>query len=545
MVPDLNRVIEQVGRDKGIDKEILIDALEIAMITAAKKLFGVKKEIEAHYNEELGEVELFEFREVADVIEDPDTQISLEDAADIDLEAEIGDSLGVKLDTSSFGRISAQTAKQVIIQRVREAEREIIYNSFRERKGEIISGIVRRFEKKDVIVDLGRAEARLPREEQIPRENYRVGDRVRCFCLDIQKTSRGPQIILSRTHPHFLIKLFEAEVPEIYEGIVEIAAVAREPGSRAKIAVSSEDSDVDPVGACVGMKGARVQAVVQELRGEKIDIVPSSPDHARFVVNALAPAEISQVVIDDESGTMEIIVPDDQLSLAIGRRGQNVRLAAQLSGWKIDIKSETELAGQTKDVVELLKRISGVGNELIPHLSELGLYSVNNIVEATIEELMEIPSVGPKTAESIIEHAKAYLVELEGDSEEESTEAETKAEEQTDEESTEAETDAAEQTDEESTEAATDAEEQTDEESTEAATDAAEQTDESSESDQEQLAADEGDTEETQEETAAENSEEEETGEESEKSEDEQDAGVEEEEQSDEPESSEDEEVPE
>ncbi|HEY8368831.1 MAG TPA: transcription termination factor NusA [Thermodesulfobacteriota bacterium] len=344
MLVDLNRVIEQVGKDKGISKEILIEALENALLSAAKKEFGPQREIEARYNEQLGEVELFQFKTVVEKVTNTYTEISLEDAREIDPEAQIGDSLGIKMDSASFGRIAAQTAKQVIIQKVRDAERDIIYNEFQERQGELVNGIVQRFERGNIIVDLGRTEAVLLPRDQVPREAYRQGDRIRAYVMDIKKTPKGPQILLSRTHPGLLIKLFELEVPEISEGIVKIEAAAREPGGRAKIAVSSRDPDVDPVGACVGMKGSRVQAVVQELRGEKIDIVPYSEDPVRFVVNALAPAEVSDVRVDEENKTMEVLVPDDQLSLAIGKRGQNVRLAAKLTGWKLDIKSESRMS---------------------------------------------------------------------------------------------------------------------------------------------------------------------------------------------------------
>ncbi len=344
MFLDLNRVIEQVGKDKGIGKEILIEALENALLSAAKKEFGPQREIEARYNEQLGEVELFQFKTVVEQVQNTYTEISLEDAREIDPEAQVGDSLGIKMDSASFGRIAAQTAKQVIIQKVRDAERDIIYNEFQERQGELVNGIVQRFERGNIIVDLGRTEAVLLPRDQVPREAYRQGDRIRAYVMDIKKTPKGPQILLSRTHPGLLIKLFELEVPEISEGIVKIEAAAREPGGRAKIAVSSRDPDVDPVGACVGMKGSRVQAVVQELRGEKIDIVPYSEDPIRFVVNALAPAEVSDVRVDEENRTMEVLVADDQLSLAIGKRGQNVRLAAKLTGWKLDIKSESRLS---------------------------------------------------------------------------------------------------------------------------------------------------------------------------------------------------------
>lgn len=342
MILELNRVLEQVGKDKGISKAILIDAIESAVLIAAKKKYGADKEIEAHFNEDLGEVELFQFKTVVEDVVDPDNEVSHEKAVKEDPGVEVGDSLGMKLDASGFGRIAAQAAKQIIVQKLRDAERDNIYNEFRERKGEILNGIVKRFEHGDMIVDLGKTEAVLSQKEQVPGENYRPTERVRAYLVDVKKTSKGPNIILSRTHPGMVAKLFELEVPEIHEGIVKIKNVVREPGSRVKIAVVSEDRDIDPVGACVGMKGSRVQAVVQELKGEKIDIVEWVDDPARFVCNALSPAQIAKVIVHDAEKSMEVIVPDNQLSLAIGKRGQNVRLGAKLTGWKIDIFSESK-----------------------------------------------------------------------------------------------------------------------------------------------------------------------------------------------------------
>ena len=342
---NLANIIDQVGRDKGIDKEVLIEALESAMLKAAEKRFGANKEIEAHYSEESGEIELFLFKTVVEKVGDPDIEITLEAATALDSEAVLGDSLGVKLDAKEFGRIDAQTAKQIIIQKVREAERDIVYKEYGEKLGEIITGMVHRFEKGDMIVDLGRTEAIVPKKEQVRREGYRQGERIRGIVLNVTNEAKGPQVIMSRSNPQFLVKLFQMEVPEIYEGIVEIKGAAREPGERAKIAVVSHNSDVDPVGACVGVKGSRVQAVVQELKGEKIDIIHWSEDSAVFVKNTLSPAVISRVIVDDQEHTMEVIVPDDQLSLAIGKKGLNVRLAAKLTGWKIDIQTESEVSG--------------------------------------------------------------------------------------------------------------------------------------------------------------------------------------------------------
>lgn len=341
---DLKNIIDSIVKEKGIEKQIVLDALEQAVLSAANKKYRNTRDLEAHYNEEIGEVELFEFVTVVEEVIDSYKEIDLEEAREVDPGVEIGDSLGMKMDASDFTRIAAQTAKQVIIQKVREAERETIFNEFISRKDEMVNGIVRRYEKGDLIVDLGRAEAVLPHSEQAPREVYRQGDRIKALITKIEMTGKGPQIILSRINPLVLAKLFEAEVPEIAEGVVEIKGVVREPGSRSKIAVYSHDGNVDPVGACVGMRGARVQNVVSELRGEKIDIIPWSEDVARFACNALAPAVVSKIYIDEETKAMEIIVADDQLSLAIGKRGQNVRLAARLTGWKIDIKSESRAA---------------------------------------------------------------------------------------------------------------------------------------------------------------------------------------------------------
>lgn len=416
MISDLSRIIDQVGKDKGIDRNILIEALEQALLAAARKKFGPKQEIEAKYNEEAGELELFQFKMVVKEVKNPPAEISLEEAKALDVDAVVGDSLGTKIDVSEFGRIAAQTAKQVIIQRVKDAERENIYEDFIDRKGEIISGTVQRFERGSIIVNLGRAEAVIPPQELVPRETYKPGDRIRAFVLDVKKIPKGPQIILSRSHPHFPIGLFAMEVPEISEGIVKIVSVAREPGSRAKIAVYSEDSDVDPVGACVGMRGSRVQAVVQELRGEKIDIIPWSEDPASFVCNALAPAEISKVIINQETQSIEVIVEDDQLSLAIGRRGQNVRLAAKLTDWKIDIRSESKMERVVPDLDAIASRgmdrvnyIPGVGEKTAQLLNAAGYMMVSDICQATAEQLSQIEGIGQKKAEKLIDAAKAHL----------------------------------------------------------------------------------------------------------------------------------------
>ena len=405
MITDLLRTIEQVSRDKGIDAKILIEALEEAVRSAVKKKFGLEYELEVSFNMEIGEIEVFEFKEVVDEVTDERIQVPLEKARELDPESEIGDSLGMKMGTDALGRIAAQSAKQVIMQRLREAERDAVYGDFKDRKGEIVNGIVQRIDKGGIIANLGKAEAELPVREQIPKEAYTQGDRVRAYIYDVKQFSRGPQIVLSRTHPNFLSALFESEVPEISEGIVTIMQVAREPGSRAKIAVASKDKDVDPVGACVGMKGSRVQAVVQELRGEKIDIVPWNPDQARFVCNALAPAEILRVIVDEESRAMEVVVPDDQLSLAIGKKGQNVRLASRVTNWKLDVSSESEYNRLLKEGYKSLLMLPGVGEKLAAALYELGYRSSDDIAKAELADLASIKGISEKKAKELIEGA--------------------------------------------------------------------------------------------------------------------------------------------
>jgi transcription termination/antitermination protein NusA len=340
--PELLQVADTVARDKGIDKDEVLEAMEQAIQKAGRSKYGQEYDIRAEIDRRNGEIRLLRFREVVEVVENEATHIPLPAAKRLNADAEVGDFITDPLPPIDFGRIAAQTAKQVIVQKVRDAERQRQFNEFKDRVGEIVNGLVKRVEFGNVVVDLGRAEAMLRRDELLPRESFRQGERVRAYIYDVRQEPRGPQIFLSRTHPQYMAKLFAQEVPEIYDGIIEIRAVARDPGSRAKIAVISRDSGIDPVGACVGMRGSRVQAVVGELQGEKIDIIPWSQDPATFVVNALAPAEVTKVVMDEEQKRIEVVVPDDQLSLAIGRRGQNVRLASQLTGWDIDILTEAE-----------------------------------------------------------------------------------------------------------------------------------------------------------------------------------------------------------
>lgn len=409
MASELARVLEQVGKDKGIEKEVLVEAMESALLMAAKKKYGMEKEIEAHFNEDLGEIEVFQFKTVVDSVSNDDTEIESDDAKKLDPDASVGDSIGIKLDSSEFGRIAAQTAKQVIFQKVRDAERDIIFKEFNVRKGEVVSGVCRRVEKGCVVVDLGRTDSILPTREQIPGEHYRPGDRVMGYLIDVQQTPRGPKIVLSRTCPELLVQLFKQEVPEVAEGIVTIKSAAREPGIRAKIAVDSSDPDVDPVGACVGVKGARVQNVVQELRGEKIDIVPWDADETRFVCNALAPAEVVKVLIDEDNHSMEIVVADNQLSLAIGKRGQNVKLASILSGWKLDIVSETRMTKRVEDAKRLLAGIEGNNDTLVQALYQFGYSDVPSIANSDVAQLATVPGFNEEKAKEIKANAAAYI----------------------------------------------------------------------------------------------------------------------------------------
>ncbi|GIL17768.1 MAG: transcription termination/antitermination protein NusA [Oligoflexia bacterium] len=416
MFSDLARVIEQVGKEKGIDRNVVIDAVTQGMLVAARKKYGTYREIEASYNEDSGEVELFEFKEVVprEKYIDEEVEIPLDEALKLDPQAQLDDSIGIKLDSSDLGRIAAQTAKQIIMQKVRDAEREIIYNEFEQRKGEIASGIARRVEKGAIVVDLGRTEAYIPPREQIPGESYKPGDRIQGYLAEVRQTTRGPQIIMSRADERYLMKLFEMEVPEIYDGIVEIMAAAREPGQRAKIAVQSKDNAVDPVGACVGMKGTRVQNIVQELRGEKIDIVPWNEDITRFAANALAPAEISRIFLDEENREMEVVVPDSQLSLAIGKRGQNVRLAAKLTGWKIDILSESAASARTAESIFNLMLLPGMTETMAQNIFQSGFGSFQSLAQAQPQEVLTIPGYDdPAKAEKLVADAKALIEKYE------------------------------------------------------------------------------------------------------------------------------------
>ncbi len=435
--PSLLEAIDVVAKEKGIDKDRLVKTVEEAILKAAQSIFGQTRELEARFNDATGQIDLFQYMTVVDDPSDDEREISLEDAEAHGLEAELGEELGfqifwhpsdarkaaqqdkefgdlllLKQARSQFGRIAAQTAKQVLIQRVRDEERDLVYQEFKDKKGELIKGVVRRFEKgQSLIIDLGRTEAILPYREQTRRESYRPGDRIVAYVKDIDREARGPQVILSRTDPRLVEKLFEAEVPEIYEGIVKVMACAREAGERTKIAVASRDSDVDPVGACVGMKGARVQAVVQELRNEKIDIVLWDRDPARFVCEAIKPAEVNKVIVEEARGRMELVVPDEKLSLAIGRKGQNVRLAGELTGWKLDIISEAKFRQMEEEAILELQLIDGVSDAVARSMYRMGFRALDELADAVDEELMSIPGLADANSASTIRKSAESAVE--------------------------------------------------------------------------------------------------------------------------------------
>lgn len=413
LITDIKRIIDQVSRDKGIDSEILIQTLKEAIVAAARKKYGQKADIEVHYDNKTGQVEVFHFKEVVESVENPEIELPLEEGYKYDPECEIGDSLGIRIDAGEFGRIAAQSAKQVIIQKMREAEKNAVYENFIGKKGQIINGIVHRFDRGSIIVNLGQAEAVLRPREQMPREGYKRGDRIRAYVADVLEESKGAQIILSRTHPNFLMELFKTEVPEISEGIVSILTAARIPGVRAKIAVTTSDSDVDPVGACVGMKGNRVQSIVQELRGEKIDIVPWNPDIAKFVCNALAPAQINRVIIDEDNRSMEVIVPEEYLSIAIGKNGQNISLACDLTEWHLEVMSEEEYSRGVKEGYDDLMNLPGVNLTLAESLMSGGYNSVREIADADSEELASLTDLSAEDAAALMEQAEQVIVQRE------------------------------------------------------------------------------------------------------------------------------------
>ena len=418
---DLGTIVKSVAQEKGVDPKVLIETIEAAILKAAQAAFGPSRDLEARYNDETGSIDLFQYMTVVHEVTEEERQISIGDVKKHNLEAELGEELGfqvfwhprdadkarqqdkefgdmldLKQARTTFGRIAAQTAKQVLLQRVRDAERDIVFSEYKDRQGQLIRGIVRRFEKgHNIVVDLGRGtEGILSAREQTPRETYRPGDRIVAYVKDIDREARGPMIVLSRSSPHLVEKLFESEVPEIYEGIVKIVGVAREPGARSKISVMSRDNDVDPVGACVGMKGSRVQAVVQELRGEKIDIVPFDNDPARYIINAIQPAEVNKVIVDEGDRRMELVVPDEKLSLAIGRKGQNVRLASQLTGWRLDIISESKFRTMEDEALGALREIEGIEDDVAKAMYRLGFRALEEVADASEEELVAIDKIG-------------------------------------------------------------------------------------------------------------------------------------------------------
>lgn len=414
---ELLQIADAVAREKSIDRNIVITAMEDAIQKAARSRYGTETEVRAEINSKTGEIRLQRLLQVVEAVENVSTEISLDEALARNPEASLGDFIAEPLPPLDFGRIAAQSAKQVIVQKVREAERDRQFDEFKDRVGEVVNGVVKRAEYGNVIVDLGRGEGIVRRDELIPREAFRTGDRIRAYIYDVRREQRGPQIFLSRTHPQFMAKLFAQEVPEIYDGVIEIRSVARDPGSRAKIAVISKDSSIDPVGACVGMRGSRVQAVVGELQGEKIDIIPWNDEPATFIVNALQPAEVAKVVLDEDAERIEVVVPDEQLSLAIGRRGQNVRLASQLTGWAIDIMTENEESERRQKEFQersnLFMEALNVDEMVGQLLATEGFTSVEEVAYVELDEISMIEGFDNDTAEEIQARARDYLEELE------------------------------------------------------------------------------------------------------------------------------------
>jgi len=413
--------IEQISKEKNVDPKIIIGALEDAMVAASRKFYKTNEDINARFDPETGMVEIFAVRRVVETVENPSLEISLADAKEIDDTLEIDDTVEIPKPTDVLGRIAAQTAKQVILQKVREAERQNIYNDYSQKIGEMVNGIAKRFEGPDIIVDIGKTEALLPMREQSRVESYKQGERIRAVIVKVLPVAKGPQVILSRIDPQLLIRLFEMEIPEIYDGTIVVKSAVHEPGDRAKVAVASLDRDVDPVGACVGMKGSRINSIIRELRGEKIDIVQWSDDAASYAANALNPAKISKVlIIDPVEKRMEVIVEEKQQSLAIGKKGQNVRLASRLIGWQIDVKSEEQKKQEVLSVMESLtssstslSELEGVSDRMIEKLREAGIENVERILELGEDRLKEIPGVGEKTALKIMEAARDLFEEVE------------------------------------------------------------------------------------------------------------------------------------
>ncbi|MGB0454858.1 MAG: transcription termination factor NusA [Bacteriovoracaceae bacterium] len=424
---ELGRVIEALGKDRGIEKATVIHAIEQAFLVTARKKFGIQGEYETRYNEDDDDIEIYQYKNVVkdEEIRDQIIEIGLDKAKELDPDVEVGDQLGIRIENPNFSRVDVQTAKQIIFQKVRDAEREILFSEYKHKESELVTGIARRYERGNIIVDLGKADAILPRREVIPGENFKTGDRIQAYLSEVVMTNRGPEIRLSRTSPMFLVKLFEIEVPEIADGTIEIRSAAREPGHRAKIAVSTVDKDIDPVGACVGMKGSRVQNVVNELQGEKIDIVKWSGDLETFSRAALAPAEIANIMINNFEGdrSMDVVVEDDQLSLAIGRRGQNVRLASMLTGFKVNIISKAKLQEKINNSVTNLLQIDGVNDAVAQVLVQHGVMAIGDFVSLETTALCELLSVSEEDAEKMLDAAKGAIekgeIELQPQEEEE------------------------------------------------------------------------------------------------------------------------------
>lgn len=415
MGSELKKAIDQISKDRGIDRDLLIDTLEEAVRSSVARKYGDAMDIEVNFNEDAGEIEVYQFKVVAEEVEDEISEITLEEAKEHDPNVQIDDEIGFKLKIEDLGRIAAQSAKQVIIQRMRDAEQEIIYDEFKNRMHEIVSGIIQRRDRTGWIINLGRTEAVLPKNEQIPRERYKRGDRVQAFIIDVQKESRGPQITVSRSHPEYMSALFKREVPEVDDATVKIMGVARDPGLRAKVAVNSLDRDVDPVGACVGIRGSRIQNIVQELRGERIDIVVWSQDIAMYAQNALSPAVITRIAVDEEEKTLEVVVPDDQLTVAIGRKGQNVKLASRLLGWKIDVFTESRY-GEMNAASKGLDQLASVAEIPVDNFMSAGFETVSQVANASEEILMSISGM---TSSKISDMKSAVMLLGIGDDEEE------------------------------------------------------------------------------------------------------------------------------
>lgn len=394
MSMELKKAIDQISKDRGLDRALLVETLEEAVRTSVIRKYGDELDLEVNFNEETGEIEVYQFKIVTEEVEDEASQISLEDARAHDPSVQLDDEMGFRLKIEDLGRIAAQSAKQVIIQRMRDAEQEIIYEEFKDRLNEVASGIIQRRDKTGWIINLGRTEALLPKDEQIPREHYKRGDRVQAIIIEVRKEGRGPQVVVSRSHPDYMAALFKREVPEVDDETVQVMGVARDPGSRAKVAVTSRDRDVDPVGACVGIRGSRIQNIVQELRGERIDIVVWSPDIATYARNALSPAVISRIIVDEEENMLEVVVPDDQLTNAIGRKGQNVKLASKLLGWKIDIYTETRY-NEANAIGRGLEQLASVAEVPIEQFVAAGFSSIEELRDATDEELMAVEGLTP------------------------------------------------------------------------------------------------------------------------------------------------------